>query len=174
VGDNVLVYPGNGAGSVCGHGISGYEPSTIGYEKRTNPYLGLSKEQFIQKALGEELVVPRYFRKMEEYNLNGAPLLSKLSYPKPFSLSEFEEEIQEPIVTIMDTRLPYAFAGSHIPNALSMWIGGTSVYPGWLLDTDQYVVFIHESPDAIDTAATRLSRLGFDNVCGYLCGGMNE
>jgi len=172
--DHVLVYPAHGAGSVCGHGISGQEPTTIGYEKKTNPYLKLSMENFIQKVVDEELVVPRYFRKMEEYNLNGPPLLNELSYPKPFSLDKFEEEMQEPLAMVMDTRLPYAFAGSHIPNSLSIWLGGTSVYPGWLLDTNQYIVFILERPSDMDIAAHRLHRLGFDNMCGYLCGGMNE
>ena len=66
LGDHVLVYPAHGAGSVCGHGISGMEPTTLGYEKKTNPYLQLGREEFIQKVLSEELVVPRYFRKMEE------------------------------------------------------------------------------------------------------------
>ena len=82
LGDHVLVYPAHGAGSVCGHGISGQEPTTLGYEKKTNPYLKLSKEEFIQKVVNEELVVPRYFKKMEELNLNGPPLLSELAYPK--------------------------------------------------------------------------------------------
>lgn len=174
LGNHVLVYPAHGAGSVCGHGISGMEPTTLGYEKKTNPYLKLGMEEFIQKAIGEELVLPRYFRKMEELNLNGAPLLSELAYPKPLSLHDFEEEIQEQNMIVMDTRLPYAFAGSHIPNSLSLWLGGTSVYPGWLLDTNQYIVFIHERPSDIDIVAPRLRRLGFDNMCGYLCGGMNQ
>ena len=174
LGDHVLVYPAHGAGSICGHNISGQEPTTIGYEKKTNPYLQLSKEDFIEKSCSEELIVPRYFRKMEEYNLNGPPLLSELSYPKPLSLEAFEEEMQEQNMIIMDTRMPYAFAGSHIPNSLSIWLGGTSVYPGWLLDINQYIVFVHERPSDIDIVATRLRRLGFDNMCGYLCGGMNE
>ena len=174
LGDHVLVYPAHGTGSVCGHGISGQEPTTIGYEKKTNPYLKLSKEDFIQKVVNEELVVPRYFRKMEEYNLNGPPLLGELSYPRPLSLEEFEEKMQEPTVMVMDTRLPYAYAGSHIPNSLSMWLGGTSVYPGWLLDTNQYIVFVLERPSDIDIVVPRLRRIGFDNMCGYLCGGMNE
>ena len=63
LGDNVLVYPAHGAGSVCGHSISGQEPTTIGYEKKTNPYLQLSKEEFVQKVVDEELVVPLYFQK---------------------------------------------------------------------------------------------------------------
>ena len=50
LGDHVLVYPAHGAGSVCGHGISGQEPTTIGYEKKTNPYLQLGKEEFIKKS----------------------------------------------------------------------------------------------------------------------------
>jgi hydroxyacylglutathione hydrolase len=136
--------------------------------------LQLSKDAFIQEAIDEELVVPRYFRKMEEHNQNGPPLLSELAYPKPLSLEEFEKEMQEPLVMVMDSRLPYAYAGSHIPNSLSMWLGGTSVYPGWLLDTNQYVVFIVERPSDIDIVADRMHRLGFDNICGYLCGGMNE
>jgi hydroxyacylglutathione hydrolase len=174
LGDHVLVYPAHGAGSVCGHSISGQEPTTIGYEKKTNPYLKLGKEEFIKKSISEELIVPLYFKKMEEYNQNGPLLLSELAYPKSFALPVFEEEMQEQNMIVIDTRMPYAFAGSHIPNSLSVWLGGTSVYPGWLLDTSQYIVFVHERPSDIDTVAPRLRRLGFDNMCGYLCGGMNE
>jgi len=174
IGDYALVYPAHGAGSVCGHGIKGQEPTTIGYEKKTNPYLRLSKKDFVQKVASEEFVVPRYFRKMEEHNLNGPPLISELAYPKPFSLETFEKEMEEPIVMVVDTRMPYAYAGSHIPNSLSLWLGGTSVYPGWILDTNQHIVFIQERPKDIDTITPRMRRLGFDNMCGYLCGGMNE
>ena len=174
LGDQLLVYPGHGAGSVCGHGISGQEPTTIGYEKKTNPYLQLGKKEFIQKCLSDEFIVPKYFKKMEEYNQNGAPLLKELSYPKPLSQSEFEEEARNELVTIVDTRLPYAFAGSHIPGALSIWLGGTSIYPGFLLETNQYVLFIHERPEDIDVVVPRFRRLGFDNLCGYLCEGMNN
>ncbi|MGA2522900.1 MAG: rhodanese-like domain-containing protein [Candidatus Bathyarchaeia archaeon] len=174
LGDHVFVYPAHGAGSVCGHDISEQEPTTIGYEKKTNPYLQLTMEDFLCKSSSEELFVPKYFREMEEHNLNGPPLLSKMAYPKPFSLQEFEEKMQESCILVMDTRMPYAFAGSHISNSLSMWLGGTSVYPGWLLDTHQYLVFVHERPSDIDIVARRLRRLGFDNICGYLCGGMNE
>ena len=174
LGDHVLVYPAHGAGSVCGHNISGQEPTTIGYEKKHNPYLKLDLQDFIAKPSSEELIVPRYFRKMEEYNLNGPPLLSELSYPKPFSLDSFEEEMKESLVMVMDTRMNYAYAGSHIPNAISLWMDGTSVYPGWLFDIMQYFVFIHERPSDMDVVAARLRRLGFDNMCGYLCGGMTE
>ena len=55
LGDHVLVYPAHGAGSVCGHGISGQEPTTIGFEKKTNPYLQLGIEEFIKKVLARRI-----------------------------------------------------------------------------------------------------------------------
>ena len=174
LGDHVLVYPAHGAGSVCGHGINGMEPTTLGFEKKTNPYLQFGKDEFIKKVTAEELVVPKYFKKMEELNLNGPPLLSEMSNPKPFSLLEFEVEMQEQNMIVIDTRMPYAYAGSHIPNSVSLWLGGTSVYPGWLFDTNQYIIFMLERPSDIDIAAPQFRRLGFDNMCGYLCGGMNQ
>lgn len=174
LGDHILVYPAHGQGSVCGKGISGMEPTTLGFERKMNPYLLLGREEFIKKVMTQELVLPRYFKKMEEFNLNGPPLLSSMSYPKSLSLLEFEEEMQEQKMIVIDTRLPYAFAGSHISNSQNIWLGGTSVYPGWLFDTDQYMVFVHERPSDIDIVAPRLRRLGFDNMCGYLCRGMNE
>jgi hydroxyacylglutathione hydrolase len=174
LGDHMLVYPAHGVGSICGYGISGQEPTTIGYEKKTNLYLSLGKEEFIKKSMGEQLVVPRYFHKMEEYNLNGPPLIAELSYPSPLSLKAFEEEMAIPKILVIDTRMNYAFAGSHIPNTLNVWLGGTSVYPGWLFDTEQYIIFVLERLEDIDVVTPRLRRLGFDNMCGYLCGGMNE
>ncbi len=82
--------------------------------------------------------------------------------------------MQESLVMVMDTRMPNAYAGWHVPNSLSMWLGGVSVYPGWLLDTKQYLIFVHERPEDMAVAASRLRRLGFDNLCGYLRGGISK
>lgn len=172
LGDHVLVYPAHGEGSVCGHGISNQEPTSIGYERKTNPYLQMSKTDFVKKAMQTKHVLPRYFRRMEELNLNGAPLLSKLAYPKALPLKTFEVQLQEPGRTVLDTRDHYAFAGAHIPGSLNVWLDGTSVYPGWLLDTDQYILFVLERSTDIKEATVHLRRLGFDNLCGYLCGGI--
>jgi len=174
LGDYVIVYPAHGAGSVCGTSISSRDVSTLGYEKKTNPYLQLDKDSFVERSCKEELIVPPYFRKMEEYNLNGPPLLAELALPRAMSVTEFEEEMQEPNMTVIDTRMPNAFAGSHIPGSLSIWLGGTSVYPGWLMPTNQYVIFVHERPSDVKRVAARFRRVGFDNMCGYLCPGMSE
>jgi hydroxyacylglutathione hydrolase len=174
LGDHVIIYPAHGAGSVCGHGISDQDYSTIGYEKKTNPYLQLDTEAFIQRALSEEMLVPPYFRKMEDYNLNGPPLLRGLPAPEPLGVAEFEQEMRQPDTAVVDTRKPAAFAGSFIPDALSLWLGGTSAYPGWILDYTQKILFVHERKSDMNKVAAHFWRLGFDNQAGFLCPGISE
>jgi hydroxyacylglutathione hydrolase len=45
--DDLEVFPGHFSGSMCGAGMSGKPSSTIGFEKRWNPMLTRSKEEFI-------------------------------------------------------------------------------------------------------------------------------
>jgi hydroxyacylglutathione hydrolase len=174
LGDTVIIYPAHGAGSVCGHGISDQDFSVLGYEMKTNPFLQLDKEAFVNHALSEEMLVPPYFRKMEDYNLNGPPLLRGLPAPEPLGVSEFEREIQQPDTVVVDTRMPYAFAGTFIPDSLSIWLGGTSAYPGWLLNYSQKILFVHERKSDMNKVAAHFWRLGFDNLLGFLCPGISE
>ncbi len=174
LGNHVLVYPAHGAGSVCGNDIGTRAFSTIGYERKTNPFLNLGKNEFIKRALAQEFLLPPYFKKMEGYNQNGAPSLRRLPAPKPLSVAEFEAETHEADTIIVDTRLPYAFAGSHIPGSLSLWLGGTAVYPGWVLDYDKRVLFVLERASDIARVSAHFWRLGFDNIYGFLCPGIGE
>ena len=174
LGDHVIIHPAHGAGSVCGGDISSMETSTLGYEKKTNPYLKLDSLAFLERAQHEELILPRYFKAMEEYNLNGPPLLSELASPRAMSIADFVDHMEEPNMLVVDTRLPSAFASSHTPGSLSIWLGGTSVYPGWLMPITQYIIFVLERPEDIEKVTARFNRLGFDNLCGYMCPGITE
>jgi hydroxyacylglutathione hydrolase len=169
LGNHVIVYPAHGSGSLCGHGISDREYSTIGYEKKTNPYLQLDEEAFVQNAMSQEMLVPPYFKKMEDYNLNGPPLLRGIPPPELLPVFEFEQEMRQSDTVVVDTRTPYAFAGAFIPDSLSIWLGGTTVYPGWVLDYNQKILFVHERKSDMNRVAALFHRLGFDNLQGFLC-----
>jgi len=45
--DDVEVYPGHFSGSVCGAGMSGKPSSTIAFEKRWNPLLAKTRQEFV-------------------------------------------------------------------------------------------------------------------------------
>lgn len=174
LGDHVIVYPAHGAGSVCGHEISDKEFSTIGYERKTNPLLQLDKEAFTEHVMKQKLLRPPYFRKMEDYNLNGPPLLREATVPQPLSVDEFEERMYKPNMIILDTREPGAFASSHIPGSLNIWLDGASFFPGWVLTYDQKILLVTERKEDVETAKAYLHRLGFDNIIGYLCPNIKE
>ncbi|MGZ4932809.1 MAG: MBL fold metallo-hydrolase, partial [Halobacteriota archaeon] len=172
LGDHVLAYPAHGMGSVCGHKMSSRELSTIGYERKANPLLRLDKEQFVRYLTTQDLPLPPYFHRARELNTDGPPpAREKL---RELDLDRFKEVMQQRDAAIVDTRNPSAFAGSHIPGSFSIWLAGVSVFPGWVLSYDQTLLLVTDSHADAHIAHTYLTRLGFDNVEGYLCGGMRS
>ena len=175
LGPEVLVYPGHGAGSVCGSEIGDQPFSTFGYEQKTNPFLRLSKQEFVEKCVAQEMIVPKYFAKMEDYNLHGARPQTVMPTPKALRANEFESKMREKGSVVVDTRAPYAFGGSHIKGALSLWFrGGTAVYSGWILGYDQQILLLVERGQDVSRVMRHLWRLGFDKVSGFLCPSMND
>ncbi len=131
-GDQALLWPAHGAGSVCGKGISDRDWTTLGYERRTNPWLSFDREAFVRKKVAEQPLYPPYFRRMERWNEAGAPPMPDTT-PQPADVDAFGKAITGKDVTLVDTRMPTAFAGGHIPGSLNIFLEGMSVFPGWLV-----------------------------------------
>lgn len=171
LGDHLIVYPAHGAGSVCGHNVSAREFSTIGYERQMNPLLQLDEGHFVRYLGEQHLSLPPYFLRARALNIAGPPPMSEAV--RAVDADEFEKLANARTTTIIDTREPGAFAGSHVPGSLSIWLDGVSFFPGWVLN-DERVAIVTERPSDTEVARTYLGRLGFDNVVAWLCRGMPD
>ncbi|MBF0315861.1 MAG: MBL fold metallo-hydrolase [Oligoflexia bacterium] len=167
LGPQTLLYPAHGSGSVCGGNIAENDHSTLGLEFAYNPAFTLSKEKFVEQKVHERLPHPPYFSLMEEVNLKGGiPLESSIDSIKILTPEEFSEKSNEGI--IIDTRLPEAFAGAHIPKSFSIWLDGLSVFGGWVAKKDTPIYLVLENKTDLDMAYKHLTRIGMDNIKGVL------
>jgi hydroxyacylglutathione hydrolase len=169
LGDQAIMCPAHGSGSVCGANIAEREWSTLGLERRMNLLLQLSKEKFIERKVNEHHEVPPYFRKMEQYNLEGPPILRSLPEPSLLSPLEFQELMDNGAV-VVDTRTPPAFGSAHINGSYSIWLGGLPSFAGWVLSHDQPILLVLKDRGHLESAVRYLFRIGYDMLEGYILG----
>ncbi|MBN1331001.1 MAG: MBL fold metallo-hydrolase [Candidatus Heimdallarchaeota archaeon] len=169
LGDGTIVLPAHGAGSICGGKITGVPFTTIGYEKKTNQRLHLSKEEFINFKSKEKFEIAPNMTKLEELNIEAPPILQQNIQPKAMTVQEVKEHLAKGS-QVIDIREPESFAGGHIPNTLNIWENGLPTHGLWMLNYEQPIILIKGSHQDINLSVKYLIRLGFDNIIGYLQG----
>lgn len=173
LGPQTLLYPAHGSGSVCGGNIAEYDESTLGFEMQYNPAFKLSREEFIQAKLHERIPRPPYFTLMEDLNLNGGlPLKDSFHSVHILKPKEFAEESKNGIV--IDTRLPEAFAGGHIPGSYSIWLEGLPVFGGYVAEKETKIYLVVERPEDVEKAFIYLTRIGMDQIKGAIVGNFEK
>ena len=174
LGDQAIVYPAHGAGSVCGSGMASREFSTLGYERLYNPVLKKTdKADFIQYKTHEKHNMPPYFKKMEEFNQFGPARNTLQTYLPALTPDQFRRQ-QENGMQIVDTRSPEAIAGTLIPGSIAIPLNMLPAFAGWFLSYDRPIGLVMHAVEDIDTAIRHLYRLGYDNIQGYLVSGLHE
>ncbi|MEE4382095.1 MAG: MBL fold metallo-hydrolase [Pseudomonadales bacterium] len=169
LGDQAVLYPAHGAGSVCGSGMADREVSTIGFERRHNPRLQLeTRAAFVAAKLAEHHEKPPYFTHMERLNTLGAEPVRDTP-PAPLSAAAFRELAD---VRIVDVREVTAFLGAHLPGSLSLPVGMIAAWAGWLLEPSETLVLVAADGEEAAAAVTVLARIGFDRIAGYLAPGL--
>lgn len=170
LGDQTIVYPGHGAGSVCGQGMASRDFTTIGYERAHNPALQAGRDGFIAMKTSEQHETPPYFQRMEALNAEGAPPVGPRPAPiQPLDPDAFMRRMNDDMIAV-DVLMAESFAGAHPPGAISLPLSMLPAFAGWLLPYDTPLGLIAASPEQADAAALQLSRMGFDDVQGYLNG----
>jgi hydroxyacylglutathione hydrolase len=175
--DSTIIYPAHGAGSACGKNMSKETFDTLGHQKMVNYALQpQSKEQFIQVVTDGLLPPPAYFPQNVRMNKNGYESVEKVMKRglKAWNPSEFEEIVNESNALVLDTRKPADFQVGFIPNSINIGLNGDfAPWVGTLItDIEQPIVFIADEGKEQEVV-TRLSRVGYDNVLGYLLGGIS-
>jgi hydroxyacylglutathione hydrolase len=172
--DDTLVYPAHGAGSLCGKNLSTDTVSTMGVQRRYNYALQpMDRERFVEIVTADQPDTPAYFTYDAILNTREHPTLDEALERelKPLSLDEVLD-LSAAGGQLLDTREPADFAGAHLRGSTCVGLGGSfATWSGTVLDPDRPVVLIAEPGREVE-AATRLGRIGFDNVAGYLDGGM--
>ena len=170
LGDGIIICPAHGAGSVCGEMIADHPFTTAGYEKKTNPLIAMGRSAFIAQRENDSPYYPTYFRKMEELNARGAPLLHGLLEFRPLGVAE-TGRLRAEGCQLIDIRAPTSFAAGHIPKSISIWRDGLASFMGWFLDYESPIVIVDDFNLDLDPVFRQFIRLGYDNVAGYLAGG---
>ena len=176
--DDVIIYPGHGEGSSCGKDLSSETIGTLGDQKKTNYALreNMTKDEFIREVLDGLLDPPKYFPDNVMLNKKGYDESDEIIERSFNALtpSKVESRLKEKI-TILDVRSVEDFSSSHIPG--SIFIGLDGRFAPWvgeiLEDISKKLILV--APEGREKEAIiRLSRVGFDNVIGYLKGGVNS
>jgi rhodanese-related sulfurtransferase/glyoxylase-like metal-dependent hydrolase (beta-lactamase superfamily II) len=174
--DETLVYPAHGAGSLCGKNLSTDTVSTMGVQRQYNYALQpMSRERFIEIVTSDQPDTPAYFTYDAVLNSRERPTLDDALERelRPLSVARVLELAADG-AQLLDTREQPEFEGAHIRGALNISLGGSfATWCGTILDQERPVVLIAE-PGRETEAATRLGRIGFDTVAGYLAGGMQQ
>jgi hydroxyacylglutathione hydrolase len=174
--DRSLVYPAHGAGSLCGKALSKETFSTIGEQRRFNYALQpMSKTAFVELVTADQPEAPSYFTYDAVLNSKERPTLDEtLERISPLKLDHVLALQSSAHAQILDTRDPADFAAVHLDGSINVGLGGQyATWAGTVLSRDQPIVIIAD-PGREHESATRLGRIGFDHIVGYLEDGLQS
>ena len=172
--DELVVYPGHGAGSSCGKRIGDAASTTIGQEKRFNYAFQPRDRAAFRAALMTDMPsAPTYYPTLKRVNKAGPALLAQL--PDGAALTPDDVAARAAAgALVIDTRDTDAFSAGHLPGALFAGLGPNFLaWVGWLAPYDRELILTLEDDALYATALNELRRIGLDRVGGYLAGGVD-
>jgi hydroxyacylglutathione hydrolase len=173
--DDVLVYPGHGAGSACGKKMSNETWGYLGDQKKTNYALQpMTREEFVKEVTEGLVAPPQYFPKNAVMNKTGYQSIDEVLERglNPLSVRAFKAAWAEEEALVIDTRHQDDFAKGFLPGSIfigiddnfAMWVGAL------ITDLKLPILFVADEGREKEVV-TRLARVGYDNPIGYLEGG---
>jgi len=175
--EDILVYPAHGAGSACGKNMMKETVDTLRNQKKVNYAINgsFTKDKFVKELTDNLPEPPSYFPYNVKLNQQGYEDIHDIvkKSKKPLLVNDFESMLDEDDIVILDVRSQDEFASGHIPNSVFIGLdGGFAPWVGSILSDIDKPILLVSNEDRVEEAIIRLSRVGFDNVKGYLNGGV--
>lgn len=175
--NDVIVYPGHGAGSACGKKMSSDTSGLLGDQKKLNYALrpDMTRAEFVKEVTEGLVEPPQYFPKNATINKMGYDTIESVRERglKPLSVRAFKTAWEAEDALILDTRNKEDFVKGFIPG--SIFIGLDGSFASWVgalvNDLQQPILFIADPGKEMEVV-TRLARVGYDTSIGYLEGGV--
>jgi hydroxyacylglutathione hydrolase len=174
LGDDVIVYPTHGAGSFCTAAASAESTTTIGRERRTNPYLVRpGPDAFVDRLLNSMPSYPAYFDEMRALNRRGPRVLGRVPRLTPLAPQDVQAR-QRSGEAVIDMRSVHDYARGHIPEAFHIELRPAfGSWVGWVVPFGTPLILVSETGLVHEYAVRQLIRIGYDGLPGYLDGGMD-
>jgi rhodanese-related sulfurtransferase/glyoxylase-like metal-dependent hydrolase (beta-lactamase superfamily II) len=171
--DEVRIFPTHGGGSFCAAPTSKERTTTIGRERRTNRLAQApSEEQFVRAALSGLPSYPAYYRHMRDLNRRGARILGGVPALEAVSPRGVRQSVENG-AAVIDIRSPREFASGHVPGSYGIPLASSvSTWAGWVVPFGSTVILVADDPAGREEAARQLIRIGYDDLRGYLDGGI--
>jgi glyoxylase-like metal-dependent hydrolase (beta-lactamase superfamily II)/rhodanese-related sulfurtransferase len=172
--DSLTVYPGHGAGSLCGRTISDERSTTLGRERANNPALAISDPaRFVEAMISDLPEQPGNHLTIKAINRKGPAVLGDIT-PRPLSLGQAVPNFQRG-AGLLDVRPRQDFVAKHVPGSAHIEAGAQlSNRAGFVLHPSQPLVLLLEAPTQYEEVVYSLARVGYDHVVGYLEHGLAE
>ena len=171
--DWLQIWPGHGAGSSCGKGISAIPQSTLGYERRFNwAFQEPNEDAFVSSVLAGQPEPPKYFAEMKRLNRDGPAIINGFRRPPQLDLGGLVRALGAGAL-VLDLRRAHDFAPAHVPGTINIPLDASFTnWAGWLVpySADFYVITPEGMPGAIDRAVRDLAMIGLDRIGGWFDG----
>ncbi len=170
--DSLLIYPGHGAGSLCGRAIGSVRSTTLGFERLHNPALAVrAKADFVEYMTGNLPEQPGNHKRIKAMNRRGPKPLGEIQ-ARGLALRDAIPYLRQR-AALLDTRSKADYVAKHIPGSVHLPADAQlSNRVGFVLPPDVPVVLLVESEETYRRAVLSLARVGYENVVGYLAEGI--
>ena len=172
--EDIMIYPGHGSGSQCGKTLGKETFSTLAAQKQNNYALQTNnKEQFVANVLEGLETPPQYFPKVAQMNKQIHQNLDDLLTQslEPISPQALQFKMSQESIMLLDTRDALEFAKGHVPGAINIGLNGSfAIWVGSIIEDLKTPIYLVTPPQKQQETITRLARVGYENVKGYLTG----